>query len=117
MTRLLELKITNWKVVCRDLSTLLANEALSLSLSHSEPESDVSNMLNGILVMQDIQLGMLVALIPFFASSSSSSSSPSTSGLSTFLWFMQILQVTVGFPLLIIVARGVTMKLLDKFYR
>jgi hypothetical protein len=60
--------------------------------------------------MQDIQLGMLVALIPFFTDSPSNSSSGSL------FWFLQIIQVTVAFPLLIIVARGVTTKLLEKFY-
>ena len=68
-------------------------------------------MLDGIFVMQDIQLGMLVALIPFFTDSPSNSSSGSL------FWFLQIIQVTVAFPLLIIVARGVTTKLLEKFYR
>lgn len=70
-------------------------------------------MLDGILVMQDIQLGMLVALIPFFADSPSNHSS----GLNSFIWFLQIVQVTVAFPLLIIVARGITTKLLEKFYK
>ena len=70
-------------------------------------------MLNGILVMQDIQLGMLVALIPFFTDSPSNSSSE----ISTLFWVLQVIQVTVAFPLLIIVARGVTTKFLEKFYR
>ena len=71
--------------------------------------------LNGLLVMQDIQLGTLVALIPLFADRPASVGGWNIAAL--FYGFLQLLQTLCGFFLLVIIARQLTTRMLERFYR
>lgn len=79
-----------------------------------ETESDVSTSLVGILVMQDVQLGTLMALMPFFVESKSS---PGETQRTVPLWVLQLLQVLFGFTFLLITTTGLATRKLDRFYR
>ena len=77
------------------------------NIALKESDSDMATPLAGLLVIQDIQLGFLVALMPFI----------NKSDVSWLFWVLQLLQVVFGFPLLLFLTRGLTSKLLEKFYR
>ena len=77
------------------------------SLVESGSDSDLSTSLGGLMVIQDIQVGFLVALMPFMSGSDSG----------WLLWALQLLQVIFGFPLLLLLTRGLTSRLLGMFYR
>ena len=74
----------------------------------------------GTLVMQDVQLGTLMALIPFFVEGGGARGKGgrdrSRYGYSVEL-MLQILQLLFGFTLLLVVARGMTTRVLERFYR
>ena len=74
----------------------------------------------GTLVMQDVQLGTLMALIPFFVEGGGAQGKGgrdrSGYGYSVEL-MLQILQLLFGFTLLLVVARGMTTRVLERFYR
>lgn len=72
-------------------------------------ESEFGSSLLGLLVMQDIQLGLLMALMPFF--SAGHTHHTKTTFITGFLQFV------FGFCLLVVVAQLMASKLLDKFYR
>ena len=77
--------------------------------------SGVGGHLSGLLVMQDIQLGTLVALMPLFADSPAPQSHWNIAPI--LYGFLQLLQTLCGFCLLVIVARQLTTRILEKFYR
>ena len=77
------------------------------TLAESGSDSDLSTSLGGLMVIQDIQVGFLVALMPFMGGSDSG----------WLLWVLQLLQVIFGFPLLLLLTRGLTSRLLEMFYR
>ncbi len=76
-------------------------------LAESHSHSDLATPLVGLLVVQDIQLGLLVALMPFMRGSDSS----------WLFWALQLIQVVFGFPLLLFLTRGLTYRLLEVFYK
>lgn len=55
-----------------------------------EPESSLVTSLQGLLVVQDIQMASLVALMPFFASSHSNASTSFISYLSSLMRLIQV---------------------------
>lgn len=77
------------------------------SITSSEPSSDIATPLAGLLVLQDIQLGFIVALMPFI----------NKSDISWVFWVLQLLHVVFGFPLVLFLTRGLTSRILEKFYR
>lgn len=81
----------------------------------SSPTDDVAGHLNGLLVMQDIQLGTLVAIIPLFADRPASLGSWNVAAI--LYGFLQLLRTLCGFCLLVIIARQLTTRMLEKFYR
>jgi len=76
------------------------------SLEDSYSNTDLTTPLAGVLVVQDIQLGFLVAIMPFMVESDAN----------WLLWALQLLQVISGFPLLLFLTRGLTSRLLESFY-
>ena len=79
-----------------------------------DPELDISTSLVGILVMQDVQLGILMAVMPFFMEEevhSAKSSWTIPSGV------LHLVQVMLGFTFLLLTTRGLTTRKLDRFYR
>jgi hypothetical protein len=60
--------------------------------------------------MQDVQLGILMALLPFFEGGSGPTQSVG-------VWLLQLLQVLFGLPVLVLVARSIANRVIGKFYR
>ena len=79
------------------------------------PESDMMDSVNGILMMQDLQLGTLVALLPFFGGGDLSPDH--TQKLGTVVSALQLVQVLFGFPLLVFIFRFLAAKIVDRFHR
>ena len=88
----------------------------SLFCPHSipDPELDISTSLVGILVMQDMQLGILMAVMPFFMEGEVHSTK---SPWSIPPGVLHLVQVMVGFTFLLLTTRGLTTRRLDRFYR
>ena len=91
----------------------------SFHIPPTDTGPDILSSLMGTLVMQDVQLGTLMALIPFFVEGGSRGKGGrerSRYGYSVEL-ILQILQLLFGFTLLLLVARGITTRVLERFYR
>ncbi len=69
----------------------------------------MARRLMGILVMQDVQLGLLMAVMAFF--------SPGHTHQWKGALFVQFVQFVLGFCLLVVAAHLMATKLLDRFYR
>ncbi|XP_019864214.1 PREDICTED: transmembrane and coiled-coil domain-containing protein 3-like [Amphimedon queenslandica] len=91
----------------------LSVETISAS-SLEEPESSLVTSLQGLLVVQDIQMASLVALMPFFASSHSNGSASFISYLTS---LMKLIQILVGFFLLLILTRFLSHKVLQPTFK
>lgn len=96
---------------CRDIHVLVLID----THTHTLESTDSASYLNGLLVMQDVQLGTLVALMPLFADNPASLGVWNITAL--FYGFLQLLQTLCGFCLLVIIARQLTNRALEKFYK
>ena len=65
----------------------------------------------GVLSMQDIQLGMLMALLPFFGAGKGHTH------LFSMARFLQLLQILFGLPALVLVVRSLATRVIGRFYR
>ena len=65
--------------------------------------------------MQDIQLGTLMALIPFLEGGVSEQDS--TYQYSVVIWILRVFQILLGFPILIFILRFLAMKTIARVYR
>ena len=84
----------------------------------SEPEPDLVDSVRGVLLMQDIQLGVLMALLPFFEGGASETDpSPSSRQPSGVFWLLQLLQVLFGLPAVVLLLRSLATRLVGRFYR
>ena len=81
----------------------------------SVPELDMVDYVSGILMMQDIQLGTLMALLPFFEGGAFSKYH--THHPTIALWVLQLVQVLFGFPLLVLIFRLLAARIVEKFHR
>ncbi len=86
------------------------------------PESEVADSVVGILMMQDLQLGTLVALLPFFqdwttTSGEGGGGAGGGKGRGWMVPLLQLLQVLFGFPLLVLIFRLIAVRTGDKFHR
>ena len=86
-----------------------------ISISFSDPETDVVDSVSGVLMMQDIQLGMLMALLPFFEGGASGGSLAHQH--SVVLWLVHLVQVIFGFPVLVFLLRSLVTRVAGKVYR
>ena len=66
------------------------------------------------MVMQDVQLGILMAVMPFFMEEEAHSTKSPWSIPSSVL---HLVQVMIGFTFLLVTTRGLTIRKLDRFYR
>ena len=80
-------------------------------------ESEVADSVSGILMMQDLQLGTLVALLPFFEGWSLSKEEAEPQAHSWLMRSLQLLQVLFGFPLLVLVFRVIASRTGDRFHK
>ena len=83
------------------------------------PDSELTDWVVGILMMQDLQLGTLVALLPFFEGWSLPEG---VAREKTLVWgwlvkCLQLLQVLFGFPLLVLVFRLCAGRMGDRIHR
>ena len=74
-----------------------------------EAEPDVAGALIGIIVMQDLQRGLLMSLMPFFVESY-----PQASWGYTLFLFVKLV---LGFIALLVLVRMLTTRVLDGLYR
>ena len=89
-----------------DVACLLTTRS---SPPSSEAEPDIAGALIGIIVMQDLQRGLLMSLMPFFAESH-----PETSWAYTLFLFVKLV---LGFIVLLVIVRVLTTRVLDGLYR
>ena len=73
----------------------------------------------GVLLMQDVQLGTLMALLPFFEDEGDEDGDPAQSFWLSgkFLWFLQLLQVVFGLPVVVLVLRSAGTRIIGKYHR
>ena len=64
--------------------------------------------------MQDLQLGTLVALMPFFSDRGGGGGGGRGE---QWRWGVQLLQVVLGFAVLLVAVRGLSMRAMERFYR
>ena len=93
-------------------------------MSISDAELDVVESVSGVLIMQDVQRGRLMALLPFFEGGGSSeqgagdaSSQASYWPSSQLYWFLQLFQGLFGLPMLVLLLRSIGTRLIGKFHR
>lgn len=73
-------------------------------------ECNVVDSVRGVLLMQDVQLGILMALLPFFQGGTGPAQSVG-------VWLLQLLQVLFGLPVLVLVVRSLATRVIGKFHR
>ena len=82
---------------------------VSLCAAPPDAEPDVAGALIGIIVMQDLQRGLLMSLMPFFVGSY-----PQASWGYTLFLFVKLV---LGFVALMVMVRVLTTRVLDGLYR
>ncbi len=80
-----------------------------------DPELDIIDSVSGVLMMQDIQLGTIMALIPFLEGGVSEEGF--TYQYNVVMWVLRCLQILVGFPALVVILRFLAMRTVARLYR